>query len=67
MESIPEDMEIVGARSAEKKRKIGRPKKKIRNLYGRRGKLKEAQTTNKEKNLNKQRNIEVNLIEVSEP
>jgi len=67
IESIPEDMEIVGARSAEEKRKAGRPKKKIRNPYGRKGKPKEAQTTNEEESSNEQSDIEVNLIEVSEP
>lgn len=66
IESIPEDMELVGARSAEEKRKAGRPKKKIRNPYRRKGKLKEAQTTNEEESSNEQSNIEVNLIEVSE-
>lgn len=60
-------MEIVGARSTEEKRKVGRPKKKIRNPYGRKGKPKEAQATNEEESSNEQSDVEVNLIEVNEP
>lgn len=44
MKSIPEDMETVRARSVEGKRKRDRPKKKVCNPYGRKGKPKEAQT-----------------------
>lgn len=42
MRSIPEDMETVEARSAEGKRKGGRPKKKICNPYGRKETLRKC-------------------------
>lgn len=41
-EKIPDKMQIVGVQDAEEIPRRGRPKKKVRNPYGRRGKPKEV-------------------------
>jgi len=57
----------VGIRNKKRKPKRDRPKKIIRNSYGRRGKPKETRRTHEEEGSTEQSDIEANLIEVNEP
>lgn len=51
----------------EKKTRRGRPKKIIRNPYGRKGKPKENQRIHEEEDSTEQSDIEANLVEINEP
>lgn len=56
----------MGVRNEEKTRR-GRPKKIIRNPYGRKGKPKENQRIHEEEDSTEQSDIEANLVEINEP
>jgi len=67
-DSAPEEQEVVGARGPERIPR-GRPKKTVRNPYGRKGKPKprEIQRLFEDECSTEQSDIEANLIEINEP